>query len=294
MGISRDKILGCIVGGAIGDCLGSAYEGMNDIDEVSVDVQWTMTDDTQMTLATCEALTSASEPNPEIIANRITEWYQAGRISRVGSSTLKALKDLSSGQHWALAGRSGEMAAGNGAAMRIAPIAFCVDIENEASRRIIRDVCRITHKNDEAYVGALAICLGISYAISGTWASDNNILKKISIQLPDTRVKDRLMVLSEYSDNTSLVDIAFEHGASGYVVESVPLALIGATRVNRLGFAEVLKQLIHCGGDTDTIASMAGQIMGALVGYENLPEQMIHRIPERDMIIRIASGFAAR
>lgn len=47
--------------------------------------------------------------------------------------------------------------AGNGAAMRIAPLAFHVDPALAQDRQVIRDVCRITHHNDEAYVGALAI-----------------------------------------------------------------------------------------------------------------------------------------
>jgi len=59
------------------------------------------------------------------------------------------------GTHWPLSGRSGEYAAGNGAAMRIAPLAFFVDASTR--QQLIRDVCIITHKNDEAFVGCLAI-----------------------------------------------------------------------------------------------------------------------------------------
>ena len=37
--------------------------------------------------------------------------------------------------------------------MRIAPLAFVLDAGDRSHRVIIRDVCRITHHNDEAYVG---------------------------------------------------------------------------------------------------------------------------------------------
>src|SRR5438552_12980525 len=79
----------------------------------------------------------------------------------MGSSTLKALHDLDAGLHWALAGAKGEMSAGNGAAMRIAPLAFHLDPTVARDRQVIRDVCRITHHNEEAYVGALAIVVAV-------------------------------------------------------------------------------------------------------------------------------------
>jgi ADP-ribosylglycohydrolase len=45
--------------------------------------------------------------------------------------------------------------------MRIAPLAFVPS----ADRVVIRDAVRITHHNDEAYLGALAVVL----AIRGEW-----------------------------------------------------------------------------------------------------------------------------
>jgi ADP-ribosylglycohydrolase len=126
-----DRLIGCIVGGAIGDGLGSAYEGKDAPFDVKLDVEWRLTDDTQLSLATCEGLTESPNPNPEIIAAHFSEWFRERRITGIGSSTLKAMKDLMLGAHWALAGRSGEMAAGNGAAMRIAPLAFCLNPEED-------------------------------------------------------------------------------------------------------------------------------------------------------------------
>src|SRR5579859_8143076 len=150
-----DTILGCIAGGAIGDAVGAQFQGAS----VSAGTQtlgsldWHLTDDTQLTLATCEALIEG-RPDPERIAASFLRWFRAGRLTGLGASTLKALRDLQTGAHWALAGRKGERAAGNGAAMRIAPLAFCVDPLADESRRLIRDVSRITHHSDEAYVSA--------------------------------------------------------------------------------------------------------------------------------------------
>jgi ADP-ribosylglycohydrolase len=67
--------------------------------------------------------------------------------------------------------------------------------------------------------------------------------------------------------------------------------LCGASRIRSLDFKTVLKELIVCGGDTDTIASMAGQVMGALIGRGGLPEEMIAMAPERDSVEAIAGAF---
>src|SRR5262249_56987659 len=85
--------------------------------------------------------------SPAAIADHFAHWFRQGRVTGVGASTLKALRDLAAGAHWALAGRKGERGAGNGAAMRVAPLAFCLDPEEPEQRTALRDVCRVTHHN---------------------------------------------------------------------------------------------------------------------------------------------------
>jgi ADP-ribosylglycohydrolase len=136
----HDRIVGCIVGGAIGDYIGSPLEGRSGPLEVIIPAASEITDDTQLTLATCEAIVRAGRPDPEAIARSFGEWFSQRRIRGIGSSTLKALRDISSGAHWALAGASGERSAGNGAAMRIAPLAFCVDPTSPEGRLAIKEV----------------------------------------------------------------------------------------------------------------------------------------------------------
>src|SRR4051794_30405994 len=123
----EDRVLGCILGGAIGDALGGPYEGQPGPLTVQPDLPWGLSDDTQLTLATCEAIIATGAITPASIADRFTAWFRSGRITGMGASTLKALRDLSAGAHWALAGRKGDRGAGNGAAMRVAPLAFCID-----------------------------------------------------------------------------------------------------------------------------------------------------------------------
>jgi ADP-ribosylglycohydrolase len=286
----QNRIIGCIVGGAIGDALGSRFEGQPDTPASGKDQFGRLTDDTQLTLATCEAIISTGWPDPSVIAATLLSWFRASRFTGLGASTLKALRDLDAGAHWALAGRRGERAAGNGAAMRAAPLAFCTEPGTEEGRRLIRDICRITHHNDEAYVGALAIVLVIRTAFRNR--PEATSLPLIAAQLPDTSVRDRLIAYSCLPPPIRLQQVAARHGTSGYVAESIPFALLAAQQVEDLGFAEMAAQVISAGGDTDTNAALACQVAGTKLGLSGLPADLIAGLPQVEMVLRIAGSFA--
>lgn len=285
---TEDRIKGCLVGGALGDSIGSYYELQKEVSYVDFDIITGITDDTQLTLATCESILESKAVLPGHIAQKFLEWYNKGKLIGLGSSTLKALRDLQIGAHWALSGRTGEYAAGNGAAMRIAPLAFFLSISDD--RPVIRDVCFITHKNDEAYVGCLSILYALEAVIHNKWKNDMSLLKLITPHLPDTLIRDNLLKLQE-NPFLSIKEASLLIGCSGHVVESVPLAIFAAQKIQESNFEIILTEIIRCGGDTDTNASIAGQIMGCYVGYSNIPHELIARfekLNESNYIMEIA------
>jgi ADP-ribosyl-[dinitrogen reductase] hydrolase len=184
-----------------------------------------------MTLATCEAISKHGAIDPAVIATTLADWFKNGKITGMGAATFQALSGLSRGGHWALVGRKGEMAAGNGAAMRIAPLAFCLDPGRAAARTIIRDVCRITHHSDEAYIGALAVATAIGFAWDGIWTGGPDLLRSVMDIIPDSRVRERLIEFEGMSNIVPLPEVAERFGCSAYIVESVPFVLFAAQRV---------------------------------------------------------------
>ena len=76
------------------------------------------------------------------------------------------------------------------------------------------------------------------------------------------------------------------------MVESVPLALYAARLVVRFPLDAVLRSAIEAGGDTDTIASMTGQIAGAWIGASQISRDMIQLLPDASGIQQIANEFA--
>ena len=286
-----DRVRGCILGGVIGDALGGPFEGRPGPLRFQEHTSWSISDDSQLTLATCESIVESRKVSPEHIAQRFVYWYRARRITGMGASTLKALRDLDAGVHWALAGAKGEMSAGNGAAMRIAPLAFHLDPAITEERQIIRDVCRITHHNEESYIGALAMVIAIRSLVFNS-SSPARVLTNVVEALPDSRVRDRIVELDQLTGDLIPAEVGSRFGTSGYVVESVPLALYAARSIDRLPFDVLLRSVIEAGGDTDTIASMTGQIAGAWLGASKIPPQLVSSLPRADEIERLVDEFA--
>ncbi len=279
----KDQIVGSIVGGAIGDALG----GVSERGCISI------SDDTQLTLATCEAIVACGDVLPAEIARRFADQFRAGAFTGLGASTLKALRDLEAGAHWALSGSRGERAAGNGAAMRIAPLAFVLDPLDSSHRTTIRDVCRITHHSDEAYCGALAVLIAIRFAAFETSWPQPDVLQRIAKSLPDSQVRDRFLIFAELPANESIGEIAAEFGATGFVADTVPLAVLCAMKMDSTPIESVIADLNQTGGDTDTIGSIAGQIFGAYTGFSGLSPDLVAMLPESLLIVDAATRFAA-
>lgn len=276
--ISNDiqkRLKGCLLAGAIGDAIGFKYESMAVKELITFDFDWKISDDTQLTLATCEVIYKELEVRPEMVAERFLYWYNRRRLVGVGASTLKALRELQVGGHWALVGRLGEYAAGNGAAMRIAPLAF----KKYVTRLQIKDVCSITHRNDEAYCGALAIYYAIKAAIDGIWNGNNDLINYIINHIPDSRVRDRFLETASL-EHLSIAEFGQKYKSSGYVVDSVPLAVFAAQKINGSDYKTILTELIKLGGDTDTVCSMFGQIVGSLRGIDIISNEWLQKSVE--------------
>jgi ADP-ribosyl-[dinitrogen reductase] hydrolase len=176
--------------------------------------------------------------------------------------------------------------------MRIAPLAFFLSPDND--RQLIKDVCSITHKNDEAYIGALAVLYALDLVIKNKWSPGEQLLTAVIPHLPDTGVKDNLIKL-EQNPYLNIAEAAALVGCSGHVIESVPFALFAAQKIREMGVKGILSAIIRCGGDTDTNASIAGQVMGAYLGFNHLPSDLLiqfHRLKESAYILQVADGCA--
>lgn len=104
-----ERIAGCILGGAIGDAWGNGYETLpKQVDERTTFYlvpppvrrpRWHLTDDTQLTLLTLEALCQEPALSPAHLATCLVEAYTWGYLTGLGTSTVHALRGLQVGGH---------------------------------------------------------------------------------------------------------------------------------------------------------------------------------------------------
>ena len=80
--------------------------------------------------------------------------------------------------------------------------------------------------------------------------------------------------VSEYAERIGCGD-----GVSGFAPNSVSVALYGWLR-HRGDFERMLTEVIGCGGDTDSVAAIAGGICGAEVGEQGIPPAWIAGISD--------------
>jgi len=103
-----------------------------------------LSDDIWLALATCEAVARAGgRIGGAQAAAVLREWFDGQRFPNVGADRMKPLRDLAAGVPWTGSG-SADRAARAAAAIRVAPLAFVLDISNDADRASLDDVVRIT------------------------------------------------------------------------------------------------------------------------------------------------------
>ena len=97
-----ERFEGCIIGGVIGDAWGSGFENQFEEEDDTFYLlgnpfvkmpTWGITDDTQLTLATNEAIILDKEIKPESLVNQFLKYYKQRKLRGIGASTLKALKE---------------------------------------------------------------------------------------------------------------------------------------------------------------------------------------------------------
>lgn len=165
--ISESSIVGCLLGGAVGDALGLPYEGLSPARAARLLGEpdryrfafgrGMISDDAEHACLAAQALIE-SAGDPELFAaslgRRMRRWFLCGPAG-IGMATLRACGKLCVGVS---PRNSGVFSAGNGPAMRAAiPRAAVADLAS--LRSLVRASTRITHLDPKAEFGAWAVAL---------------------------------------------------------------------------------------------------------------------------------------
>ncbi|XP_027203858.2 ADP-ribosylhydrolase ARH3-like [Dermatophagoides pteronyssinus] len=182
------KFRGCMIGGLIGDCLGSPFEGETSIPIDSIQKFLTKqleeqsekspgfqilsyTDDTAMTKSIAQSLIEMKKFDPKDIAKRFALEYNKEPKRGYGTNVVDVfaalmLTNYESPYEPAKRQFGGFGSYGNGGAMRVGPCAmYGYNMELNKLLEFTRDCARITHSNIYGYNGAILQCLAIHQAL---------------------------------------------------------------------------------------------------------------------------------
>lgn len=273
--IAQEKFIGVLVGGCIGDVLGSQTEGMTRSqivmkfgDMVTSFFSMKYTDDTAMTLTLARYL----KTNPEIDVVKLHEEYAMDLERGYSSTTRDILRIFKDGRGAFLPiGQSRH----NGSVMRIAPLSL-LNTTDEKLSNLIKYALYYTHGgSSESLYSALVHVKFISYMMKGM--SRTVALEKVLVYAracPELYCKLNLVkyLLGIPKINITKEIMGDENAFQIKAVDALAIAIyIFCENVDPL---TAISKAASLGGDTDTIAKLVGDLCGAKYGTVWITDEM--------------------
>lgn len=186
---------------------------------------------------------------------------------------------------------------GCGGVMRVAPVALLLSQKEGVSRAMIGEtaarVAAITHSHPLGYIPAafFALLLDDFLHFGYTENSIPNNLKetqKLFSESEHFNVFRELVLKAEALANDKDIfddlDAIRELGAGWVAEETVAIAVYCAIR-HRDNFEQAIIASVNHGGDSDSTGALTGNLIGALVGYENIPRKYLDHLELKDVLL---------
>ncbi|MCX7078579.1 MAG: ADP-ribosylglycohydrolase family protein [Pseudomonas sp.] len=309
-----DRALGAFYGLALGDALGMPTQSLSRaqikqrfgaitaLEDAGADQpiapnmpKGSITDDTEQAILVGQLLIDGNgQIEPSVLAQRLIKWeavMQAkGSQDLLGPSTKRAIEMILAGHSPEEAGRYGTT---NGAAMRITPVGIAADVADpERFIEAVVQACQVTHNTTLGISSAAAVAAVVSAGINGMDLGEALHLGMQMAQQAEGhghwvaggRIASRISwarSISVDSDKAMLADLLYDViGTSVASQESVVVsfALAQQVAVGEMSAFEALCMAASLGGDTDTIAAILGAMLGACLGMQSWPAELIERV----------------
>ena len=266
----RDRARGAFLGLALGDALGATVEFMlpgeiraiHGVHSEIVGGGWlklrpgAVTDDTQMSIWLGRAIANGGRWDLRRAAVHLAAWLRTGPAD-VGHTVRRGLRRFV--LEGTLEGPPSPGDAGNGAAMRMLPVALATLADHEAMSRAAIEQGRLTHHHPLSD----AACVHVGELVH---------LACLGLGMPRLRRASDAFV----ADHPEFTFSPYAGLSGGYVVET--LATVLHFLHGARSFEETLVGVVNHGGDADTTGAIAGAIAGAYHGVNNLPRRWLRRL----------------
>ncbi len=261
----RARARAAFVGLAVGDALGATVEfltpaeirSQHGVHREVVGGGWLhlkpghVTDDTEMSLCLARAIDAERGWSLRAIADRLAAWLRSCPVD-VGSTCRKGIRRYM--LEGLLEGPPNEWDAGNGAAMRMVPVALVTLADPALLEARAVEQAHLTHNHPLSDAASILVgrllheaCLGLPVAEMRRAADEA------------ARAEPRLRFEP------------YRGRASGYVAETLQTVLHHFFTTG--SFEECLVATVNQGGDADTTGAIAGAIAGAHYGPDAIPRR---------------------
>lgn len=283
------------------------------------------TDDTAMTKSTCVSLLKNKGLKPKHLAKEYAESFFREPRRGYGPAVRKVFRKLRDTKYVdpykpGAQQFKGSGSFGNGAAMRcngIALFSLRQCLTEKQTIDLVTNCSRITHSHIHGINGAILLVTAIKYVVK----LEEDTLDEITFldhliehmsDLEDEKemlyckkleaIKNVLGKLSSTGIDVDQVEIVKLLGNDICAQNSVPLAIYSFLRgISKTSdsykidneFIRTLHWSISCGGDTDTIGSMACGLSGAYLGMEKIPESLYKRCENWAEMLSLADKLEA-
>ena len=248
-------------GAIIGDIVGSRWEfnPTNDYDFEWLSSQNDFTDDTICTVAVADALLKERD-----YGESIHEWCNRYPHPMGGYGGRFAQWDRSDNPQ-------PYNSFGNGAAMRVSPVAWAVnDLEFKYLLKMAEETAACSHNHPEGIKGAQTVALAIQYGIE---------LPSYHPNFTQVHVKELVESCAKYAGydiNIKKEDVInrFDETCQGTV--PVALWIIG----NSISFEDAIRKAVSLGADADTLGAIVGGIAESIWGIpKEMQLEIMHYLP---------------
>lgn len=317
-----ERYRGSILGLAIGDALGHPTEFVSSVPGIKerwggvvVDFQragrhppGTFTDDTQMTVAVARALIRKGHAGLDAIMDVLSDEFVAWSKSREndrapGGTCLRGCSNLARGAAWRVAGVAESK--GCGAAMRAAPVGLYFSDDVETMIRVAAAQSSLTHRHPTGIASSVAAAAPVAHVLrtgsldgileftrSCVEALTEELLVEMGCTVELARSIGNKEMLDSLDETAAALDKDTDDvcellGGAWIGEEAVATALWCALKAKG-DYRDSIVRGANSSGDSDSIATIAGSITGALVGFGGIEEKYRRDVEKSALLDELA------
>jgi ADP-ribosylglycohydrolase len=306
-----DVCAGVVLGGAIGDAMGHPTEFIGSLASIRAkygaqgvtkfELYWDRggkhfapyTDDTQMAEAVLRALLQGRagsldlDGTMKLMAEKFVKWSREpqGGHRAPGNACMSGCRALEQGVHWSKAG--GATAGGCGSVMRAYPFGLVFAHDLAKAELWAVEHSKLTHRDPIALAASAAMAVGVALLARGAPVQEvtGQMVGAACRYSPPTAA----MMATAIGEARSGVgpEVTLDRLRAWAAHEAIASAVYLLERHRDDPRAAILEGA-NTPGDSDSIATLGGALVGARVGARGLPAEWVKDVERADELMALA------